>query len=643
MLHKRSLAFILHTTWSHNPSEPRYRIILFLSRPLTPEEYPTAWAKGLLRIGYDGGVDRQARNISRHYALPVHVNGEEYVSEVNVAGTPLDSDELSVVEKKANKKDGSPELQLDTQLILDTGEITSTSALIQGGEGKHKCACPFQKDASAGSAFLRVMADGRTFLQCTSERHDHETKQFWLKKRTKGSRASRSVEDREQRLSEIPEDLKKYAENRIAYNATQGVFYRHTEGAWQISQPMRKDPLTDHFIGLLPKGCDKSHASALVDHILSRQVYGFDCQSSKSPLVRKNEVPMLNLYAWPDLRAKPGEHPRVDELLSLITNEDVKAVNWIMHWSAALLQHPERRAMVAVMVLSPQQGIGKSLYGRILAEIIGKGNSAVVSNKALRDNFNSHYVTSLLVLADEVGIDKNSLDVIAEVKAAITDDRVHCSAPYAARTTVVNRMSWWLTSNRRRPFLVEHDDRRFTILSPGKASTSYRQMLSNCFNAKTSKFSAGFYKELQGYAHRLKSMEVDWKLVSRPYNTEVKTEIQNASMGSLESFAHEIDKNGATDVLTNYPPGGGYLRVTESIATRAVPCETLYGSYREYCSRNGRTDIKSETMLRLVIRTLPDVVIVPARVGGRKVHVYQGLKKSKPQSEGKVVSITPTI
>ena len=165
--------------------------------------------------------------------------------------------------------------------------------------------------------------------------------------------------------------------------------------------------------------------------------------------------------------------------------------------------------MVAVLVLSAQQGIGKSLYGRLLSEIIGKGNAVVVSNRALRDNFNSHYVTSLLVLADEVGIEKNAADIIAEIKACITDDRIHCSAPYAARTTVVNRMTWWMTSNHRRPFLVESDDRRFTILSPSKASQKYRYMLRECFDPKTSKFAPDFYEEIQAFAEELHNMVID--------------------------------------------------------------------------------------------------------------------------------------
>tara|TARA_R110002020_G_scaffold12271_2_gene45190 strand:- start:5720 stop:7876 length:2157 start_codon:yes stop_codon:yes gene_type:complete len=636
-LREVGVGFVLHTTWSHRPSEPRYRVILFLSRPLKPEEYSAAWENGLRLIGYYAGVDRQARNISRHYALPAHCQGEEYISDIFAEGTPLDSDKISkAVQEEKEDPTGKLVLKRVTPVLLDGGETKTVEQVLQLGPGKYKCACPFQEDASEGSAFVRVTKDGRCFLQCTSERHTHDGSQFWLSNE-KARHSPRSVADREARLAEIPSSIVEYAEKRLTYNALQGVFYRHAEGAWQISNPMRKESLLDHIIGLLPKGCDKRHAQALIDHILSRQVYGFDCQPTKDRIIRRNEVPMLNLYAWPDLVPVQGDWPRVEKLIDLICGGESKAVAWLLNWSASLIQCPNRRSMVAVLVLSPQQGIGKSMYGRLLSTIIGDGNSVVVSNRALRDNFNAHYATSLLVLADEVGIERNSTDVIAEIKACITDDRIHCSAPYAARTTVVNRMTWWMTSNRRRPLLVENDDRRFTILSPSRADAAYRKMLRECFDQKTSRAQPDFLKEIQAFAKDLASMSVDWNLISRPYSSAIKTELQNASMGSADAFICELGRRGPSALIADYPPPANYFRISDASAAKAIPCETLYGSYREWCQRKGRVDTVSETMLRLAIKDIPDISVRGARILGRRMDVYVGLKTPNEEKEGKVV------
>mgnify|MGYP003146184520 CR=1 FL=1 len=633
------VAYIIHSTWSHRPSSPRYRLVFPISRPLTPPEYPIAWENGLRVIGLEAGIDRQARNISRHYALPAQVEGEEYICLIKWEGKVLNSDSLSRPEKEKGKGKLDPTLMLE----LADGSIRSVADLLNDGAEKYKCKCPFQEDASMGSAFFRVLKDGRAFIQCTSERHGHKEHQVWLGKSSKDKKkrsAPRSVEDRIARLEEIPDELRKYIEERIAYNAPQGVFYRYSEGGWQISLPMKKESLTDHLVGLLPVGCDRSHAFAMIDHVLSRQVYGFDCKAIPNPIIQVNEIPLLNLYSWPDLSPAIGKCGRIEQILDLLCDGNAEAKKWILHWSASLIQHPTRRSMVAVLVLSPQQGIGKSLYGRLLQEIIGKKNATVVSNRALRDNFNSHYVTSLLVLADEIGIDRGSSDTIAEIKAAITDDRVHCAAPYAARTTVTNRMTWWMTSNRRRPFIIEQDDRRFSILSPGPAHIQYRKMLRACFDAKTGNFAPDFYDEICAFADHLQQVQIDWNLISRPLTSPVKSQLQSASLGSVDSFISELIARGPVEILSEYPPPPNYIRMAEASITRAVPCETVYGSYREWCIRKGRTDIRSETILRLTVGDMPGMKIRPARVGGRKIDVYIGLTvpKSKPSPQGKVVN-----
>ena len=278
------------------------------------------------------------------------------------------------------------------------------------------------------------------------------------------------------------------------------------------------------------------------------------------------------------------------------------------------------------------------MYGRLLAEIIGTKNSVVVSNKALRDNFNSHYVTSLLVLADEVGIERNAGDVVAEIKAAITDDRIHCSTPYAARQTVVNRMTWWLTSNKRLPFLVEKDDRRFTILSPGRADTAHRRMLRDCFDPRTSRPQPDFYEELQAFAHDLKQLDVDWDLISRPYRSSTKDELQFASMGSVDSYINQMLQIGPSRMLAQYPAGPNYMKVSDSAMAKAIPCETLYGSYREWCLKSGRTDIRSETLFRLGVKDISKVKVVSARVAGSKVAVYIGIPVLE-KKEGKLIQM----
>lgn len=637
-LKKKGFAFAIYSTWSHTKANPRFRLVFFVDRPILPHEFPRVWENGLSLLSYVEGVDRQCRDIARHYALPVRrLGAEEYVGEVNISGKPLEVDSLASASTQAGGGD-KPQLLGETSLSLEAGQVMTVDELIEKGSGKYKCACPFQPEASMGSAFLRVMEDGRAFLQCTSESHSHEGKQFWIKNagETKKKRsAPRSVEARGKLIAEIPDELVEYAENRIVYNCLQGVFYRRENDSWEISQPWQKGHLVDHLVGRLPVGMDVRHANALVDHVLSRQAYGFDCSSVAGPILWTDQGRMINLYSKPKIHPVQGEYGRIKNIIRLLTQDDPKAIRWLVHWSAAMVQHPERRSMVAVISISPHQGIGKSLYGRILSEMIGPGNTSVVSNRALRDKFNSSYVTALLVLADEVGMDPRMVDVVSELKSYITDEEIHCATPYAARTKVQNRMSWWMTSNNRRPLVLDENDRRITVLAAGKPTLEHRKMLRTCFDSKKGTFEPMFRDEIASYAHFLKNLKVDWKLIAYPLDTKARRQVQSASRSSIDAFLHEIQKLGAISILETYKPRMG-VRMSDAVLQNCIPCERLYGSFREWCEAHGYSNIPPESELNLAIVSLPGVETTNARIAGTQVRVYVGLTK-RQQTEAKVV------
>ena len=638
-LSQRGLRFAVYTTWSHTPQKPRYRVVLFLSRSLSPFEYERAWPRGLSFIGLSDGVDEQAKDISRNYILPVRRDGFPYVGVFH-DGETVNTDGLLQEE---------PTLNLQTPIKLDESSSSTTVEEILGrGAGKYKCACPFQSDSSAGSAFLRVTKDGRAFLQCTSSRHAHAESQYWLRKDDgseggrKGKRSGpRSVAARADLLAEAPERLLEYVEKKIAYSAPQGIFYRYQDGAWQLGSPLQSRSLQDHLIGLLPAGCDATHARALIDHVLSRQIYGFDCDSSAGPWI-ENPVRMLNLYAKPEIKPNPGSFDRIDALVDVLTAGDAQGKEWLTHWTAALIQNPERRSMVAVLCMSPYQGIGKSLYGRILSRMIGPGNTAVVSNRALRDRFNASYVTNLLVLADEVGMDSKSNDVLSELKSYITDEEVHCAAPYAQRIKVQNRMTWWMTSNARRPLVVDTQDRRVTVLAVPKPTPEHKRMLRGCFNSKTATFNDSFAREIEAYCDHLNQVQIDWRLISFPFQTEARRQIQMASQTSVEKFVEMVYDQGAVGIISDFPPPPEYFRLSDGALSKAVPCETLYGSYVEWCSRTGRRACRPEAELRLTITLLGNVKLRGASVGGRHVELYLGLPGEKRNPQGKVIELPAT-
>jgi len=287
--------------------------------------------------------------------------------------------------------------------------------------------------------------------------------------------------------------------------------------------------------------------------------------------------------------------------------------------------------MVSTLVISPQQGIGKSMYGNVLATIIGRANSTVVSTRALRDSFNASFVAKLLVLADEVGIRSSHKDVVADLKAYITDERVHCAAPYAPRLEVENRMTWWMTSNEPHPLVIEEDDRRFTVFLCGHADPHYRDMLRGCFSARTGTYSDSFLAEISGFSHALHKVRIDYSLISRPLSSHAKRELQGVSLGSTIGYVREMQKAGAMAMLSGYPPADpAVYRIQPT--DNCVPCAALYHSYRTWCDQHGRRDVAAEGPFRLSVARTPDVSVRTVTTNGQRIRVYSGLPKTDDSS-----------
>jgi hypothetical protein len=90
---------ILHTTASHRPDAPRYRVFLLLSRPVSGDEYRLLWRaieRLLEALGHK--VGQAAKDPSRAWFVPAAVHGGEYLfHELN--GRPLDVDAVLAEER----------------------------------------------------------------------------------------------------------------------------------------------------------------------------------------------------------------------------------------------------------------------------------------------------------------------------------------------------------------------------------------------------------------------------------------------------------------------------------------------------------------------------------------------------------------
>lgn len=108
-------AWVAHTTYSHDRNDPRWRVVVPLSQPVSAHDWPEFISRAYAHFG--GVADEQCKDASRFYYLPSHPIGAEYHTEQQ-GGRALDPDELPPV---ASNPAACSAPRVDVASLLDHG------------------------------------------------------------------------------------------------------------------------------------------------------------------------------------------------------------------------------------------------------------------------------------------------------------------------------------------------------------------------------------------------------------------------------------------------------------------------------------------------------------------------------------------
>ncbi len=115
-LREMGLAYVLHSTTKCSAQNHRFRIIVFLDRPVSALEYETLWLAVADRFGV--GMDRSTRDISRLSVMPATWSGALNVFRAQEDGGLLDVDDVLLSYVPA------PTADLDWGSLASTWEST---------------------------------------------------------------------------------------------------------------------------------------------------------------------------------------------------------------------------------------------------------------------------------------------------------------------------------------------------------------------------------------------------------------------------------------------------------------------------------------------------------------------------------------
>ncbi len=140
--------------------------------------------------------------------------------------------------------------------------------------------------------------------------------------------------------------------------------------------------------------------------------------------------------------------------------------DWVEKWTAHMFQRPEEKCTITVTVMSPQEGIGKSLYGDFLHEIIGEEHARHIGTNQMFEKHSEWPRGCLLGTIDELqsGYERHE----DQLKDLVSASHTWINPKGVREYKVEALFRLYFTTNRSYPFRLSADSRRHFIWKPRK-------------------------------------------------------------------------------------------------------------------------------------------------------------------------------
>ena len=220
-----------------------------------------------------------------------------------------------------------------------------------------------------------------------------------------------------------------------------------------------------------------------------------------------------------------------------IAHGDDKLTLWIRTWLAALMQHPEKRASVA-LVLQGEKGTGKGAFAQIIGRLLGQHFLHITSPDVLTGKFNRILQDKPFVYADE-SFWAGDKKAESRLKTLITEDRIIVEEKYLPAYTVPNVMHLVIAGNDEWVVPAGRNERRFAVFSMSNSHMQDRGYFKSLFDQMDSDGYEALLYELQNFD--LHGCGVDPHVA--PITTALADQ-QMLGMSAVEQFWHECLEEG---------------------------------------------------------------------------------------------------
>lgn len=198
--------------------------------------------------------------------------------------------------------------------------------------------------------------------------------------------------------------------------------------------------------------------------------YTFDGLIFDADAEEVSEQDEINLWRGFGIKEEPDADWSLmrDHIRNVIAGEDAKSNEYIQRWIAWAFQNPTKQCEVALALLSEGRGTGKGFLGRSLCRIFGGHGLHIAKRGLLTGQFNSHFMLTGLLFADEALWPGHKEDEGA-LQTLISEPSIMIEPKGVNAFMMPNALKVVMASNNKWVVPAAGDDRRYAAFEVSDA------------------------------------------------------------------------------------------------------------------------------------------------------------------------------
>ncbi|CAH6802496.1 primase-helicase family protein [Vibrio cyclitrophicus] len=308
----------------------------------------------------------------------------------------------------------------------------------------------------------------------------------------------------------------------------------------------------------------------------------------------RTESRFLNMWSGFEIEAVDGDN-KLDRimwhLLHVVCNGNQDHFHYLLAWMAQIIQRPEKKTGVCVVLKSEGRGTGKSTVSVLMEKLLGQYAMRIQDSKHLLGSFNSHLANKLFVTIEEAFWSGSNKDA-GKFRTLITDSTITIEAKGKDAIEVDSYHRYLMCTNNDWAVPAHQQERRFFVLEVSdckKQDNEYFRALHNDIDSP---------EAIGQFFNFLKRYEIStYNLHKAPMTDALQAQIMESLPSEAEWFQKVLEDGFLSDDAQVYDLGD----------SKTIPKLVFFNSYIAYCESmkvNGYERKTSKSLGKYLKQTL---------------------------------------